>query len=100
MGSRQYPIWVSVTANDYKSDKSYESSSKTSETVYIGSSSTYSNKFFTRTITKENLSNYKEYKNVIVFKCWIDGMCVKEAIYDTEKHEILETIYHNIKQQG
>jgi|TARA_R100000482_G_scaffold109696_1_gene51954 hypothetical protein len=53
---RSYPIWNSVTACIYKSDKSYGAQNESTNRIYVGSSKNNSHKLATIT-TKKHILN-------------------------------------------
>ena len=78
---RQYPIWNNVTNCSYKSSKSYGNINTGETNIVVGSGSRNSHEFLNHTTTKRFKSEYKGYKNVVVFKFSVDGIILKEMIF-------------------
>lgn len=83
--SRQYPIWNQVEACYYQSNKSYGNKSTGKVSVFVGSSNANSEHFLDHIVTRRSLTEYKGYKNVMVFKFSVDGIILKEMIFSIRK---------------
>ena len=83
--SRQYPIWNSVSACHYNSDKSYGNKTTAEVSILVGSSSKNSNHFLKHVTTKRELSEFKGYKDVIVFRFSVDGTILKDMVFENNK---------------
>jgi hypothetical protein len=97
-----WPIWVDVQACTYKSSKSYGARDTNAQTIYVGSSAKNSHQFVGITNYKRAHEEYKGHKDVIVFKCKIDGITVKEMIFKSNRGragELLETV-SRLKGEG
>ena len=95
--SRSYPIWVQVTACTYQSNKSYGAKETNTQTIMVGSSASNSHELIKIVNYKREYTEYKGHTNVIVFKSKIDGLTVKEMIFQNKNGragELLETINH------
>jgi len=83
--SRQYPIWIAVTACIYQGDKSYGAKDCNTQKVSVGSSRSNSHDFCEIMIYKRTYENYKGYTDVMVFKIQVDGKRLKEMIFKNNK---------------
>ncbi len=78
---KSYPIWNNVKNCLYKSSKSYGNRDTGEVDVVVGSSYRNSHKFLRHTTTRRLKSEYKGYKDVIVFKFSVDDIVLKEMIF-------------------
>ena len=76
MGRRNYPIWHEVSACHYDSSKSYGGQSNSADTIYVGSSKKNSHKLGRILVTK------REQIDQIIFKLSVDGIVLKEAVFE------------------
>lgn len=88
---KQYPIWIDVEACIYKSSKSYGAKNTNHEKVLVGTSSKNSHQFCTRSVTRKELSDYRGFKDVLVFRSFHDGLLLKELVLSIKTKEVLET---------
>ena len=95
--SRQYPIWVEVEACIYGSGKSYGAKDTNSQSIKVGSSSTNSHDLVEFITTKREYSEYKGFKDVIVFKSSLDGVVLKEKIFEDNKGRAGKLLKTNTK---
>lgn len=85
-----YPIWIDVTSWGYKSSKSYGAKDDTKEIVNVGTSSKYSHKLCTRSVTRRFKDNYRGFKNVIVFRVYHNDIIIDELVMSKKTKEVLE----------
>lgn len=93
-----YPIWIDVQSCLYKSSKSYGARDTNMETVNVGTSSKYSHEFYKRGTNRKVLSEYRGFKDVIVFRGYHNGLCVEELVLCTKTREVLERRSAEIKE--
>ena len=74
--SGKYPIWNEVEACIYKSSKSWGAKNTSTVTTFVGSGSTYSEKFFKQIVTKRRMGDY------LVFKLSIDDKIIKTKYFN------------------
>lgn len=88
---KQYPIWIDVEACIYKTSKSYGAKNTNHEKVLVGTSSKNSHQLCTRSCTRKELSDYRGFKDVLVFRSFHDGVLLKELVLSIKTKEVLET---------
>lgn len=79
MASRQYSIWNAVQACIYSGNKSWGAKDVCEVTVNVGSGSRNSHELVTHTTKKI------ETDDEIMFKFYVDGIKVKEMIFENNK---------------
>ena len=79
-----YPIWIDVDACVYKSSKSYGARDNNVERVLVGTSSSSSELFCTRKVTRRTLDDGN-----ISFRAFHNDICIEEMIYNPKKHVIV-----------
>ena len=89
--AQSYSIWIDVQACVYKTSKSYGAKDTNFETINVGTSATYSHKFYTRATNKKLLPEYRGFKDVTVFRGYHNGICVEELVMSNKTREVLET---------
>jgi hypothetical protein len=87
----QYPIWVDVEACIYKTSKSYGAKNTNHEKVLVGTSSKNSHHLCTRSVTRKELSEYRGFTDVLVFRSFHDGLLLKELVLSVKTKEVLES---------
>ena len=86
MSGRQYPIWNSVEACIYKSDKSWGARETCTVDVKVGTSRKNSHDFVTHHTTHRKLEDgTREYR------FYVDGKCLKRAILKDERLKFVES---------
>ena len=76
-----YPIWHNIEACHYKTDKSFGGRNTSVDKIVVGSSSKNSHTFV-ETITTRRFYNHDKYGDVCVFKYSVDGIILKEFIFE------------------
>jgi hypothetical protein len=77
--SRSYPIWNKVQACIYQSNKSYGAKDDSNVETFVGTSAKNSHLFLeTRVLRVET-------ENEIIFKFYVDGIKLKEAVFKNKK---------------
>ena len=76
---RQYPIWNSITACIYKSDKSYGVKKDGEVEVLVGTSSSNSHHFITHKTTHRELDNGRR-----EYRFSLNGKTVKRAVLEKD----------------
>lgn len=89
--AQQYSIWIDVEACIYKTSKSYGARNTNHEKVLVGTSARYSHQLCTRSVTRKELSEYRGFKDVLVFRSYHDGGLLKEMVLSSKTKEVLET---------
>lgn len=74
-----YPIWHKVTACIYKSSKSYGGINDSGETIYVGTSATYSYKHC-KVLTTRRVIVHPKFGECYIFKTSVDGIVLKETL--------------------
>ena len=78
-----YPIWVDVEACIYNSSKSYGAKNTNHQTIRVGSSSKNSH-ILSDIVNYKKEFNHEKYGDVISFRTRIDGVIVKELIFENK----------------
>lgn len=78
--SRSYPIWNEVENCSYESSKSYGNRETGKVNIYVGGSAKDSHFFLEHIVTKRG-GTYNG-QAVIIFKFSVDGVVVKEMIFE------------------
>ena len=94
---RSYPIWNDVTACNYGSSKSFGSLETATITQKVGSSRSNSHDHVEFVTTKRERDEYKGFENVIVFRTSLDGVCLKESIFENKKGKAAKLLKVNTK---
>lgn len=78
---RSHPIWNQVTACKYNSSKSYGISDTGEVEIKVGSSASNSHSFL-RHVTTRRFTTHPKYGPVCIFKFSVDGVVLKEMIFE------------------
>ena len=79
--SKSYPIWTSIDST-YKTDKSF--GNYYSSSTFVGSSNTYSQKFFEQEVC------FAQQGNIRIFRLEIDGELIKVQYFNTKTKEFYD----------
>lgn len=90
--AQSYPIWHSVEACIYKSDKSYGAKDTSADTILVGSSAKNSTEF-ARVVTTRRFENHEGLGDVVVFRISIDGVIIKEMFFRDVKGRPTELLH-------
>lgn len=80
--AQQYPIYNKVKACIYKSDKSYGARDTSSSHIYVGSSAKNSYLFVEPCTARRIKYNEELGRNVCSFRFIVDGICIKEMLFE------------------
>lgn len=87
--AQQYPIWHEVSACHYRSNKSYGGRDNSGETIYIGSSSTYSYEHCKVLTTRREVLSPK-FGKCWIFRTSIDGIVLKESLVRIKDKKLVQ----------
>jgi len=87
--SRSYPIWHDVQACHYKSNKSYGGIQDSGETIYVGTSATYSHEHC-RILTTKRTINHEKYGECYIFRTSLDGIILKETLISIKSKKLVK----------
>ena len=74
--AKSYPIWNDVTACIYSANKSYGARNTSANTVFVGSSRTYSEELATVVTTRRSVGDYD------IFRLSVDGKIIKTKYFN------------------
>lgn len=79
---QQYPIYNRVEACIYKSNKSYGAKDTSSSHIFVGSSAKNSH-LLAEPCTTKRFKFLEKYNRVVIsFRFYVDGICLKEMIFE------------------
>ena len=78
--SKSYPIWIDVSGDNYKKDKSFGSRDHVSLDIKVGSSKTYSND-----LARVSIHMQEDDAGNRTFALALDGLVVRSAVMTKEK---------------
>ena len=84
-----YPIWHKVTACIYKSSKSYGGRNDSGETIYVGTSSTYSYRHC-RILTTRRKIQHPKFGDCYIFRTSIDDIVLKESLVRIKDKQLVQ----------
>ena len=84
-----YPIWHKVTACIYKSSKSYGGRNDSGETIYVGTSATYSYKHCQILTTRREIQHPK-FGDCYIFRTSIDDVVLKESLVRIKDKQLVQ----------
>ena len=78
--AQSYPIWIDVSGDNYKKDKSFGSRDHVSLDIKVGSSKTYSND-----LARVSIHMREDAAGNRTFALALDGLVVRSAVMTKEK---------------
>ena len=78
--AQSYPIWINVSGDNYKKDKSFGSRDHVSLDIKVGSSKTYSND-----LARVSIHMQQDEAGNRTFALALDGLVVRSAVMTKEK---------------
>ena len=78
--SKSYPIWMKVSGDNYKQDKSFGSRDSVTMDIKVGSSKTYSND-----LARVSIHMREDDAGNRTFALALDGLVVRSAVMTKEK---------------
>ena len=78
--AQSYPIWIDVSGDNYKKDKSFGSRDHVSLDIKVGSSKTYSND-----LARVRVNMYEDEAGNRTFQLNLDGTTVRNAVMTKDK---------------
>ena len=78
--AQSYPIWIDVSGDNYKKDKSFGSRDHVSLDIKVGSSKTYSND-----LARVSIHMQEDDAGNRTFALALDGLVVRSAVMTKEK---------------
>ena len=78
--AQSYPIWIDVSGDNYKKDKSFGSRDHVSLDIKVGSSKTYSND-----LARVSIHMQEDEAGNRTFALALDGLVVRSAVMTKEK---------------
>ncbi len=78
--SKSYPIWIDVSGDNYKKDKSFGSRDHVSLDIKVGSSKTYSND-----LARVSIHMREDDAGNRTFAFAVDGLVLRSAVMTQEK---------------
>ena len=78
--SKSYPIWINVSGDNYKTDKSFGSRDSVTMDIKVGSSKTYSND-----LARVSIHMREDDAGNRTFALALDGLVVRSAVMTKEK---------------
>ena len=78
--SKSYPIWIDVSGDNYKKDKSFGSRGHVSLDIKVGSSKTYSND-----LARVSIHMREDDAGNRTFALAVDGLVVRSAVMTKDK---------------
>ena len=78
--SKSYPIWIDVSGDNYKKDKSFGSRDSVTMDIKVGSSKTYSND-----LARVSIHMREDDAGNRTFALALDGLEVRSAVLTKEK---------------
>jgi len=78
--AQSYPIWIDVSGDNYKKDKSFGSRDHVSLDIKVGSSKTYSND-----LARVSIHMQQDEAGNRTFALALDGLVVRSAVMTKEK---------------
>ena len=78
--SKSYPIWIDVSGDNYKTDKSFGSRDHVNMDIKVGSSKTYSND-----LARVSIHMREDDAGNRTFALAVDGLVVRSAVMTKDK---------------
>ena len=78
--AQSYPIWIDVSGDNYKKDKSFGSRDHVTLDIKVGSSKTYSNE-----LARVSIHMQQDEAGNRTFALALDGLVVRSAVMTKEK---------------
>ena len=78
--SKSYPIWINVSGDNYKKDKSFGSRDSVALDIKVGSSKTYSND-----LARVSIHMREDEAGNRTFQLNLDGTTVRSAVMTADK---------------
>ena len=78
--AQSYPIWIDVSGDNYKQDKSFGSRDSVTMDIKVGSSKTYSND-----LARVSIHMREDEEGNRTFALALDGLVVRSAVMTKEK---------------
>ena len=78
--SKSYPIWIDVSGDNYKKDKSFGSRDSVTMDIKVGSSKTYSND-----LARVSIHMREDDAGNRTFALALDGLVVRSAVMTADK---------------
>ena len=78
--SKSYPIWINVSGDNYKTDKSFGSRDHVTMDIRVGSSKTYSNE-----LARVSIHMREDGAGNRTFALAVDGLAVRSGVMTADK---------------
>ena len=78
--SKSYPIWIDVSGDNYKTDKSFGSRDSVTMDIRVGSSKTYSND-----LARVSIHMREDAAGNRTFALALDGLAVRSGVMTADK---------------
>ena len=78
--SKSYPIWINVSGDNYKTDKSFGSRDCVSMDIKVGSSRTYSND-----LARVSIHMHEDASGNRTFALAVDGLVLRSGVMTADK---------------
>ena len=78
--SKSYPIWINVSGDNYKTDKSFGSRDGVSMDIKVGSSRTYSND-----LARVSIHMHEDASGNRTFALAVDGLVLRSGVMTADK---------------
>ena len=77
---QQYPIWINVSGDNYKTDKSFGSRDSVSMDIKVGSSKTYSHD-----LARVSIHMHEDASGNRTFALAVDGLVLRSGVMTKDK---------------